>query len=125
MFRKRERPEKSFDAPRDVKTVGREATPNADAWTMFQIIYDGGDGAYSVAIGTTPEGKRVCAIRWNGSYDHQGKGELPETGTPAQGNFARWFVLPDFLVEPVISGTNDYITKNAVSWVNGTLGPAR
>lgn len=123
MLKRFNRGQKSFDAPKEVKTVGREATPNADPWTLVSVIYDGGDQGYSVAIGTTPGGKRVCAVRWNGNYDHQGKGELPDTGTPAQGNFARWFVLPEFLIEPVIAGTYDYMRKNAVAWVHGTLRP--
>lgn len=106
-----------FDAPRTVKTVGREATPAADPWKLQSIIYDGGDNGYAVAIGSTPEGKRVCAVRWNGDYDHEGKGELPQTGTPAQGDYARWFVLPEFLVESTLVATYDYMKDQAIRWV--------
>jgi len=115
MFRKKDT--QHFDSPKKVKTVGREATEGSDPWKLQAIIFDGGDQGYSIAIGSTATGKRVCAIRWNGDYDHEGSGDLTLTGTPAQGNYARWFVLPEFLVESTISATYEYMKANAIGWL--------
>ncbi|MEL7486458.1 MAG: hypothetical protein AAGJ87_04465 [Pseudomonadota bacterium] len=112
---------KSYTPPKKVKTVGREATPEAAEWKLQTVLFDGGDGGYSIALGSTPEGKRVCAIRWNGDWDHEGSGDLLKTGTPAQGNHARWFVLPEFLAESTIAATFEYMKDNALQWYDSRI----
>ncbi len=58
-------------------------------WQLDKVLYDGGEGKWSVAEGQWDEKKRL-AIRWNGSEDKE-KGNPQSTGYPT------WFIVPSEL----------------------------
>jgi len=58
-----------------------------DKWALTDVLYDGGDGGDSLAIGEW-EGERVLAARWNGDT-------AKEIGNPQSRGLPTWFVLPD------------------------------
>lgn len=98
--------ERQFSQPSKVKKVSWEGINQEDRRWAHQTIYDGGPSGYSVAVGQlvdgTDAGRRVCAIRWNGAYVEATNGNRDLTGTPAAGGEAEWFVLPEFLWDPVL-----------------------
>lgn len=56
-----------------------------DKWTLIEVLFDGGDGEDSLAVGEWA-GERVLATRWNG------KGK--EIGNPQSRGLPTWYVVP-------------------------------
>jgi hypothetical protein len=56
-------------------------------WTLIDVLYDGGEESYSIAVGIWDEDP-VLAIRWNGSD------ETP-TGNPQSRGLPTWFIMPE------------------------------
>lgn len=116
--------QQSFNPPEDVQRVGRETGRDPHDWKLVKVVYDGTDKGYSVAIGESMNhpGRRVCAIRWNGNYEHTGAGPLDDVGTPAQKgqeSHPVWFVLPEFLWEPIIEACYNGYRDEAIKKLNG------
>lgn len=93
----------SLVLPTEVYKTGWEGQPSyTRKWNLHKIVYDEGENGYSVAIGAAveengKEGPAVCAIRWNGTFVMPRQGlSLAESGSPANGGSAEWFVCPVF-----------------------------
>jgi len=56
-----------------------------------EVIYDGGEGSYSLALVDGSTG-----IRWNGSEDKP-------KGNPTSRGYATWFILPDAIAQLILS----------------------
>lgn len=118
MFRRKSR--RSLVHPDEVKDVGWEANKSKPSrpW-KHKVIYNGGEDGYAVAVGALIDedgnvGREVCAIRWNGSYKpKRANAEFADSGTPAPGGRADWFVLPEFLWIPTLEAC-ERMTKNGI-----------
>src|SRR5688572_30773115 len=56
------------------------------SWRLIRVLFDGGPGADSLAVGDW-EGERVLAARWNGE-GARGIGNPQSRGLPT------WFIIP-------------------------------
>ena len=65
-------------------------------WQIRKVLYDGGEGSWSVAAGLwkdnqdDEEGYPVLAICWNGT-------ESKESGYPVVRGYPTWFIVPEAL----------------------------
>lgn len=64
--------------------------------SSVNVIYDGGEGSYSVA-NIEWDGQKAVGIRWNGGNE----GPFPGEGNPQSRGYPTWFVLPDGIAEIV------------------------
>lgn len=56
------------------------------SWTLIEVLYDGGDGGDSLAVGEW-DGERRLAARWNGAT-------ATDIGNPQSRGLPTWFILP-------------------------------
>lgn len=82
------------------------------SWKLFDVLHNGGDGEDSLAVGEW-DGRRVLAARWNGSSAYDGIGNPQSRGIPT------WFVIPDWLCEPIL--TNPKITAEKIALAKALL----
>ena len=73
-----------------------DATSPKAHWKLHQVLYDGGesredDARWAAAEGEW-DGKRVLALRWNGSA------KTP-AGNPNSRGYGTWFIIPDELAD--------------------------
>jgi hypothetical protein len=63
-----------------------------------EVVYDKGPAHYSWSIATLKwDGKQAVGIRWNGEVGQ------PGSGTPQSRGNATWFIVPDEIVDAVVS----------------------
>ena len=67
-----------------------------------EVIYDKGPREFSWSIASMKwDGKRAFGIRWNGEVSQ------PGSGTPQSRGNATWFIIPDEIVDAVVSAAAD------------------
>jgi len=93
-----------------------------DKWHLVCVVYDEGEGGFSVAFGKW-EDENVIGIRWNGSAETSKLGLPQARGNPI------WFILPtelgkltisDLIIRKVAGNKNikEYCLKKVIEWFN-------
>lgn len=79
-------------------------------WKLFDVIYDGGEGEDSLAVGEWTqdgESRRVLASRWNGHSESK--------GNPQSRGLPTWYVLPDWMNQHILEAPDYDPTKLAIA----------
>jgi hypothetical protein len=69
-------------------------------WKLIDVLYSGGNGGASLAIGEWDE-ERVLAMRWNGHSNQDNSG----VGNPQSRGLPTWFILPSWASAGVLSSS--------------------
>lgn len=75
-----------------------------DRWENKKVIYDGGEGEWSAAIGNF-DNRDVLALRWNGHEEDPNGYPKAAFGHPC------WFIVPDDLKD-VIQASIELMVKS-------------